>query len=44
VDNRKSVQIWFLKTEPSKNWRTFRWCSDRNCMQSAVQIKRTKNN
>jgi len=30
----------FLKTEPSKNLTSFSRFSDRNCMQSPIQIKK----
>ena len=44
MKNRKSVGFRFKKTEPSKHFTSFRRFSDRNCVQSAVQIKSDKNN
>ena len=46
------TEIWFRfrykKSEPNpnhpKNWHLCRWFSDRNCVQSTVQIKSDNNN
>ena len=43
-ENRKSVRIRFLKTEPSKNlsWHPFRRFSDRNSCKSTIYVKSDK--